>query len=127
MPAWTFTLPDNAAVFPGRARFPFAENDGSLRRMSTITAILKADADGTLHLPLPAELRGGKVKVIASVEAADDSVKTPPARLTATPEMIKERMEALAEVRRLNPYRDIIDPVAWQREIREDRPLPGRD
>lgn len=24
-------------------------------------------------------------------------------------------------------YHDIKDPVAWQREIRKDRPLPGRD
>ena len=38
--------------------------------MSTITAILEADADGTLHLPLPAELRHGKIKVEAKLEAA---------------------------------------------------------
>jgi len=36
--------------------------------MSTITAILEADADGTPHLPLPTELRHSKVKVVASVE-----------------------------------------------------------
>ena len=63
--------------------------------MSTITAILEADADGTLHL-------------------------------TAPPEMIERRKAALAEVRRLDPYRAITDPVAWQRDIRQDRPLPGR-
>lgn len=34
---------------------------------------------------------------------------------------------AMREVQKLNPYRDIEDPVAWQREIRKDRPLPGRD
>lgn len=34
---------------------------------------------------------------------------------------------AMKEVQKLNPYRDIKDPVAWQREIRRDRPLPGRD
>jgi len=28
--------------------------------MNTITAILEPDADGTLHLPLPPELRHGK-------------------------------------------------------------------
>ena len=47
--------------------------------------------------------------------------------LHATPEMIARREAALENVRKLNPYRDITDPVAWQREIREDRPLPGRD
>ncbi len=36
-------------------------------------------------------------------------------------------LEALKRVRELNPYRDIADPVAWQREVREDRPLPGRE
>lgn len=36
--------------------------------MSTITAILEPDTDGCLHLPVPEEMRGGKVKVIASLE-----------------------------------------------------------
>ena len=36
--------------------------------MSTITAILEPDSDGCLHLPVPEELRGGKVKVVASLE-----------------------------------------------------------
>ena len=34
--------------------------------MSTITAILEPDADGTLHRPLPEELRRGKVRVEAT-------------------------------------------------------------
>ena len=48
----------------------FAKNAGSVRRMSTITAILEPDADGSLHLPLPPELRGGKVKIEAKLESA---------------------------------------------------------
>ena len=92
--------------------------------MSTITAILEADTDGTLHLPAPVELRRGKVRVKATLEAVDESVS---AVLPATPETIQRRMAALARVRSLNPYRDIADPVAWQREIRKDRPLPGRE
>ncbi len=39
--------------------------------MSTIKAILEASEDGTLHLPLPPELRGGKLNVTATVERAD--------------------------------------------------------
>ncbi len=35
--------------------------------MSTITAILEPDPDGSLHLPLPPELRGGKVHVTATL------------------------------------------------------------
>ncbi len=46
--------------------------------MSTITAILEADVDGTLHLPLPAELRHGKVRVIATLEPASDEKKASP-------------------------------------------------
>ena len=39
--------------------------------MSTINTILEPDADGTLHLPLPPELRYGKVKVEAKLEPAE--------------------------------------------------------
>ena len=45
--------------------------------MSTITAILEPNADGTLHLPLPEELRHGKVKVEAKLEAANAEQKPP--------------------------------------------------
>jgi len=38
--------------------------------MSTITAILEPEADGTLHLPVLEELKTGKVKVVATLEAA---------------------------------------------------------
>jgi hypothetical protein len=98
--------------------------------MSTITAILEADADGTLHLPVPEQLRHGKVRVEATIEAvesASTAERPPRAALVATPEMLERRKAAMAEVRRLNPYRDITDPVAWQREQRKDRPLPGRE
>ena len=36
--------------------------------MSTIKAILEADADGTLHLPLPPEFRQGKYDVTATLK-----------------------------------------------------------
>lgn len=51
--------------------------------MSTITAILQPDADGSLHLPLPAELRQGRIKVVASLTAVTgDAESNPPARAT---------------------------------------------
>jgi len=92
--------------------------------MSTITAILEADADGTLHLPLPVELRHGKIEVTATLKAANGAA---PAVPRATPEMLRRRKEAFEKLRQLNPFREIPDPVAWQKEIRKDRPLPGRD
>ena len=33
----------------------------------------------------------------------------------------------LKELQALKPFESIKDPAAWQREIRKDRPLPGRD
>lgn len=35
---------------------------------------------------------------------------------------------AFDKLREANPFRDIIDPVQWQRELRDEweRPLPGR-
>jgi hypothetical protein len=93
--------------------------------MNTITAILEADADGTLHLPLPAELRHGKIEVTATLKAANGTSSTVP---RATPEMVARRKSALRELRGLGGLRNVIpDPVAWQREMRQDRPLPGRD
>ncbi len=93
--------------------------------MSTITVILEPDADGTVHLPLPAELRHGKVEVTATLKAANG---TSPALPRATPEMLRRRREAFQRLREMGGLRDVIpDPVAWQREMRQDRPLPGRD
>jgi hypothetical protein len=34
---------------------------------------------------------------------------------------------ALEELARTGAFDEIEDPVAWQREIRKDRPLPGRE
>jgi hypothetical protein len=38
--------------------------------VSKITAILEADPDGTLHIPLPPDLRQGKIRVEAKLERA---------------------------------------------------------
>lgn len=33
---------------------------------------------------------------------------------------------AIRELQKVGAYQHIKDPVAWQRQIRQDRPLPGR-
>jgi antitoxin component of MazEF toxin-antitoxin module len=39
----------------------------------------------------------------------------------------RAKVQALwKELQALKPFQSISDPVAWQRSIREDRPLPGR-
>jgi hypothetical protein len=35
--------------------------------------------------------------------------------------------DALAELARIGAFREIDDPAEWEREIRRDRPLPGRN
>jgi len=92
--------------------------------MSTITAILEPDADGTLHLPLPTDLRQGKIQVTATLEALDSDFQRLP---VASPEMLIVRRKALKKLRDLSALRGIGDPEAWQRDIRQDQPLPGRD
>ena len=47
------------------------------RDMSTITAVLEAHADGSLHLPLPEALRHTKVKITATLEAVSTSAPQP--------------------------------------------------
>jgi hypothetical protein len=47
--------------------------------MSIITAILEPDADGSIRLLLPPELRGAKVKIEAKLEPVDS---TPPTAMT---------------------------------------------
>ena len=39
-------------------------------------------------------------------------------------QLLRDSLEAAVQV---NPFREIADPVAWQREMRRDRPLPGRE
>ena len=85
--------------------------------MSTITAILEPDADGKVHLLLPLALRNSKVRLTATLEA---DVQESERRLR------EAALAALKRLRERGTFRGIADPVAWQREIRSDRPLPGR-
>jgi hypothetical protein len=39
----------------------------------------------------------------------------------------KRMAEALEKLAASDAFAEISDPVEWQREIRKDRPLPGRD
>ena len=45
--------------------------------MSVITAILESDADGTLHVPIPPELFGAKIRIEAKMEAVPKESPTP--------------------------------------------------
>lgn len=82
--------------------------------MSTIQAILDAEADGSVHLPLPAELRHGKVMVVATLTKVAESAPT------------SRAVDSLRKIAARGGLKSLADPMRWQREIREDRALPRR-
>ena len=53
----------------------------------------------------------------------DDSGKREWVRM----DMQQRMAEALEKLAASDAFSEISDPVEWQREIRKDRPLPGRD
>jgi hypothetical protein len=49
-------------------------------------------------------------------------------RSTLSPQLRRQRIvEILEKIATNNAFAEISDPVEWQRELRQDRPLPGRD
>lgn len=50
----------------------------------------------------------------------------PSAISSLTPEKAQRLKLALQKVTVLNPFKDILDPSEWQRQIRQDKPLSGR-
>jgi hypothetical protein len=96
--------------------------------MNTLETDIEIAADGSMRLlsPLPEWLKPGRAHVVLTVaDAAEGKPKRQIPR--ATPEMIARRMAGLEKVRALDPYRDIADPVEWQRTVREDVTQPGRE
>ncbi len=89
--------------------------------LTTYLAVLKSS-----HLewreeapPEISESRGVPVEVTVLQDERLNSSRAPDAG---------ERMaSALEKLASSNAVDDIEDPVEWQREVRRDRPLPGRD
>lgn len=98
--------------------------------MSTITAILEPDSDGCLHLPVPEEMRGGKVKVTASLEPAGHAPSPAPCKPTA-PGAAGGGLQPVSEdaARRVDAVRRLqaslqargVDFEEWKRTVREGR------
>lgn len=113
---------------------PFCRLDAGLEivydlRMRTLETDVEVCADGSLKLlsPLPEWLKPGLVHVLISVT---DGATPKPKRVIpiATPEMLAKRAAAFEAIRAMGGLKDVIpDPAAWQREIREDVVLPGRE
>ena len=61
-------------------------------------------------------------------EAVEVHITLTAVRPRLSEEERKRRLgEALDALVKSNPFRDIDDPAEWQREMRVDRPLPGRE
>lgn len=57
-----------------------------------------------------------------------DKTTLPPAQKKQPQDQNRaEIQQAIRNLQKLNAFSSIKDPVAWQREIRKDRPLPGRE
>jgi hypothetical protein len=72
-----------------------------------------------------------RVTVVEPASAGGDNGLPPDAVLHA-PNLSKQergrRMRgALEQLAAIDAFADVPDPVQWQREVRRDRPLPGRD
>jgi hypothetical protein len=87
--------------------------------MSTISAILTPSPDGTLHLPLPAGWGRGRVKVVAQVSPLPESEAG-----VSEAAQREELLDIMERIARRNPFKTIADPVAWQKQMREDVTLP---
>ena len=99
--------------------------------MQTLETDADIGLDGNLKLlsPLPSWLKPGRTHLLLVVSEPNGTA-TAKKRLPApaTPEMLARRKAAYAGLRAAGGLTDVIpDPAAWQREIRADRPLPGRD
>lgn len=85
--------------------------------------------DGYVTFRLPEEYAEfANAELLVMVVPEPDQAKTI-AAAQATRQARLERLRATqAQLVVLNPFRDISDPVQWQRELRDEweRPLPGR-
>ena len=78
-------------------------------------------------------LKGNRLEWIESEPTHLDSEQPVEVTILDTPGDVDtttqgQRMaKALERLAAANTFAHIKDPVAWQREIRKDRPLPGRD
>lgn len=61
---------------------------------------------------------------LASEQPVEVTILDQPDRIADRRRRMAEALENLAAA---NAFSEISDPVEWQREVRKDRPLPGRD
>ena len=88
--------------------------------LNTYKARLKGDHIEWAESPPPA-LNGGTTDVLVTVLGSHEADTADKAELR------RRRVAALERIAARGGIKSIPDPVSWQREMREDRPLPGRE
>jgi hypothetical protein len=86
--------------------------------MTTLQAEAQIAADGSVTLthPLPAWVKPGKVQMTLMVDEQAGSAE----------KRLSLRRQALAKLRAADPFKCVVDPAAWQHELRRDRAMPAR-
>ena len=74
---------------------------------------------------LPPGMQREALDFVRSLKDRQKNREPPPASRESDGSELIRLMERIAA--RGTAFRDIQDPSAWQREIRRDRPLPGRE
>ena len=72
---------------------------------------------------LPPEKQGEVLDFITFLQERAKSARSGYAEAERK-KLLRKAFETLAE---LGTFADITDPVEWQKQIRKDRPLPGRE
>jgi hypothetical protein len=72
-----------------------------------------------------AVLNGNRLEWQTTAPAVTGTVRVQ-VTLETSPSDGPKMAAALEGLSQLNAFADIADPVAWQRDLRTDRPLPGR-
>ena len=70
------------------------------------------------------EWTDGEPRHLASEQPVEVTILDQPNRIAERRRLMAEALENLADA---DAFSEISDPVEWQREIRKDRPLPGRE
>lgn len=68
-----------------------------------------------------------QAEVLDFVAFLQQRVKTVESTSTSDADRGKRIKAALQKLAELGTFSEIADPVEWQRQIRKDRPLPGRE
>lgn len=89
--------------------------------MKTLETDVEINPDGSIKLlsPLPGWLTPGRQHLLLVVDEPLSNLPAPPEEETL--------LDTLRRLRELGTFQEIDDPVVWQRKVRRDRPLPGRD